>query len=417
MKIYRKLIENLMLPNLRKPFPLHKITSYGFVLTFIFGHFLLSTGCIKQTAGALGSLVQDGFLLKEIEIEEARFEPVGLSLPMTRSRNYWLKSGESIAPKWNTFELHWQKENEMCTFTSNSSTNDCQICNYCTLNPSNGGSSCTGLLVFAGLLQVVYDSNFTPTENPEVILDYFSSEVPATCQSNPLSGTPPTFKPENSGLYRFNQTDPALFYRSDTNAEIGIHVVEQGQSMSQTTAYQLTYRNVDNRNYWTWATEGDSVWSPGGLIWTENFSPNLRVRDVRIYRGLCADGSMEGKQCTVPSERVPVKPSRLLFLPNFRTTVSGYQGEAAHRCYGDATANNDNSISLLNCRETNGATLMSRKDVTPTYEVDPARPNEKMTWFIEFNTNEGGDADLTIPGNQAMPTDAQLIIEFTIEAN
>lgn len=406
MKINKNLTSHLT-----SYFNLSSRTIYlGLLTPLILGYLLISFGCVPINKGTLGTLEKDGFILQQLEFENVLFEASGLSIPITPSRNYWIKKGEAIAPKWDTFELHWEKKEKMCNFTSNQSTNDCHICNYCSLSPENGGSSCEGVFIYPEIIKLVFDENFTKTENPETILDYFSNgDIQSSCQSNPLSATPTTFEPEKSGTYRFASRD-GVNLRSEINSEMGIHVVESGQTNSQTTAYQLTYRNVDNRDYWTWATEGNA-------IWTENFSPNLRVRDVRIYRGLCADGSMQGKQCAVPTERVPVKPSRLLFLPNFQGTVSGYQGEAAHRCYGDANANTDNSISLLNCRQTNGATQTLRKDVTPTYEVVPSRPNEKMTWFIEFNTNEGGDADLATPGNQPMPNDANLIVEFTIEVN
>jgi hypothetical protein len=38
-----------------------------------------------------------------------------------------------------------------------------------------------------------------------------------------------------------------------------------------------------------------------------------------------------------------------------------------------------------------------------------------LTWLVEFNTNEGADADLTKSGPDPMPPNAELIIEFTIQ--
>jgi hypothetical protein len=312
--------------------------------------------------------------------------------------------------KVDSFEIHWEKEGEMCNFDNNVSTPNCQICNYCSPPASYGDPPC--LLPPPGEdsgypFKIVADYSFIPTETPETILEMYGSLILGGC--NRPNNPQPIFEPAQGGIYRTMSSKPEFLVKGDTDGEIKVQLVETGQNMAQTTAYQLTPRSIDGTNYWTWATEGSS-------LWMENFSPNLRVKDVHIYRGACADGSMQGKQCAVPTERIPVKPSRLLFLPDFQGTVSGYQGEAQHRCYGNASANSDNSISVKSCRETYNATQTLQKDVTPTYEVIPDRSTEKMTWFIEFNTNEGADADLETPGNQPMANDADLIVEYTIEA-
>jgi hypothetical protein len=66
------------------------------------------------------------------------------------------------------------------------------------------------------------------------------------------------------------------------------------------------------------------------------------------------------------------------------------------------------------------------KTATPTY--DHTEELAKLTWLVDFNTGEGGDADLTTPCNRPTPTspgiagcdapdaNEDFIIVFTIAA-
>jgi hypothetical protein len=135
----------------------------------------------------------------------------------------------------------------------------------------------------------------------------------------------------------------------------------------------------------------------------ENFSPSLRVTDIRILKGECGDGSAQGKQCDISIERVPVKPSRI--------TVDGI---ADYDCYSNPTASEGRFINLLSCRQMDNTII--NMFVTPTYETLSTNPFEKLAWWVEFDVFGGADADLTTPAPDPMPVDAELIIEFTIQA-
>ncbi|HEX5085322.1 MAG TPA: hypothetical protein VFY40_25065 [Blastocatellia bacterium] len=354
-------------------------------------------------------------MIKEIEVENVRFEPQGLPFSIQPAHVYWLRHGDAIAPRWDTHEFHWERKGAMCDFIDNTSTEDCKVCDYCNLPPSIEGPPCMGVhpIYFPGALDVVADSGFIQTDNPQVVLSYIfrgTGDVLGACANN----TNPSyqlifFEPATSGLYRL-QSEQTVRFRGATNGEIKLHVVEKGAGLAQKTAYQLTRQTVDGANYWTWTIEGNP-------LWLENFSPNLRVTDIRILRGVCGDGSAQGRQCAIPNESVPVKPSRILFLPGFQGTVSGHPGESSHRCYGNQNASGGNFINLDSCRETYNANQTIQKPATPTYESDPAGSMEKLTWLVEFNINEGADADLTTPSPDPMPADTPLIIEFTIQAN
>ncbi|MEZ5427984.1 MAG: hypothetical protein R2747_17060 [Pyrinomonadaceae bacterium] len=372
----------------------------------ICGGIPLLPGCVVEKAAGIGAYVENGYLLKELEMENARFEPVGLPFPIHPAHNYWLRRGEGLEPRWDTFEIHWQKEKEMCGFSDNISTDKCQICNFCSPMPINGGSQCGSLFVFPGIPEIVLEPGFVPTEQPESIRGYrFVSEIAASCTNNPTSLMPIFFVPEESGFYRLRKFD-GITYPGEFGGEAAIQIVEDDPGMTRSAAFELTARNVDGTNYWAWNT-------PGSVIWGVNFSSRLKVAEVRVLKGVCGEPS-GGQACSVPADAEEVKPSRLLFLPGFLGTVSGHPGEAAHRCYG---ASGGVSINIENCTERYNAAQTNPKFVTPTYEFIPQNETEKLTWFIEFNTNEGADADLRAPGNQPMAAGEKLIIEFTIKAN
>jgi len=377
---------------------------------------VLKSGCVPGgRAVTLGGVI-DGFVITGIEIENPRFEPVGLSPEIRPARTYWLRSGNEIIAKWDTFEWHYTKEGEMCTFPDNTSSSNCLVCDFCNLPSNTDGPPCLGAFFngpFIGLVSIVAFPGFVESDDPELVFDYIggADSVRGTC------GTPrfqqPRFTPDQSALFRFKAGDESIVLRGEFDGEARIHVVDAGPARAQTTAYQLSYQVVDGRDYWRWNIEGD------GSILMENFSPELRITGIRILRGTCADGSAEGRECSVPSEAVPVKASRILFLPDFRGSIARQLGEAAHRCYSIPSTTGDTFLDLDHCRPVfdPSSNTESPKLATPVYEIQPPQADVDLTWFVEFNTAEGADADLTTPGvNDPMPNDAQLIIEFTIQA-
>ncbi len=352
--------------------------------------------------------------------------PAQSTLTLQPSLDLWLKQGEQVAVKWETFEFHWERVGAMCDFSSNTSTADCNICNYC-LNPSaRNEPPCFGKTLendFSTPFDLVMHEGFIPTLEPKTVLSIPSPQMPDGCRGR---STPIAFQPETSATYQI--TIPETYSgvaNSALNvaAETKIHVVKD--DLTQTAAYRLKRETVDGTHYWTWEDPGDSN------RWQENFSPNLRVTDVQILKGRCEPDPASGKQCAIPDNVEVVAPSRLFFLPNFRAnnpdTVSGYFGEAQHRCYADLSAANGFYFNLRACRErfeTNPP--INEKFATPTYESTPERPLEKLTWLVEFNPNEGGDVDLNtncvvnppnpLVGCEVPGENEELIIQFIIKA-
>jgi hypothetical protein len=397
---------------------------------------LLMPGCRRSIP--LGEEI-DGFVFKDEEMDNVRFEPQGLPFSIEPAHAYWLRSGDEIAPRWDTYEWHWERKSTMpmCAFVDNTSAGDCQVCDFCNPPASFDGPPCMGIstnLTFSRrLLEVVADSGFIETDNPQLVSD-LRNNIFAGC-SNATQGPLGFFAPAASGLYRLRSgLGEAFKIKGETNGEIKLYVV--APDSAQQTPYQIPDKlsetvndgngNIETHEYWTWTMGGDP-------LWLENFSPNLRVTNVRIFKGICADGSAQGKQCAVPTESVLVRPSRVFFLANFANQVDNYPGGTTqYRCYSAPDAADGiegNFINLSACRKecardattnTCTSTQAETRDVVPTYLVDSvtgARPTEKLTWVVEFNTNEGADADLMTPDKEPMPSDAKLIIEFTIQAH
>jgi hypothetical protein len=355
---------------------------------------------------------KDDFVLKGIEMEIVRFEPMGLPFSIQPALAYWLRLGDTIAPRWRTVEHHWERKGVMCSFDLNTSNADCQVCDYCNLPASLEGPPCRGLGPFGNFsnaLGIVVDYGFIQTDNPALI-GYWDADIYAAC-SNATQGPPRVFAPVANGLYRLR----SVFSEDEFNirgggvftGQIKLYVVHNDEGDEQTAPYELVRRTIAGKNYWTWEMTGEN-------LWLENFSPSLRVTDIRIFKGACADSSAEAKQCPVPDGSPQVKPSRILFLQDFRGVVPVDGG-----CYSDPNASGGNFINLDSCRETYNTNQTIRKFTTPTYESTPGapRPMQKLTWLVEFDTSKGADADLMEPGNQSMMADDMLIIEFTIQAN
>jgi hypothetical protein len=408
----------------------YRIAGRGFLLAAVSLNCLLTPGCKEEVGPGITS--RENFELKEIELENVRFEPLGLPFSIQPARAYWLRRGDVIAPRWDTHELHWARRDAMpmCEFSGDTSAGDCQVCNYCDPPASLDGLPCLGVTLndLGDLPRVVAYPGFMETANPLLIDNFTPDAILSACSGNPQSPML-SFAPMISGLYilysplnytqdgRVKIRNGRVKFNGATNGEIKLHVVEEGEPLAQQIAYKLKHEVIDGRNYWTFTIDGDPLWK-------ENFSPNLRVTYVRIYKGVCADGSAQGKECIIPNESPLARPSRIIFLPNFYSygTVGGYPypGEAQHRCYSNPNASDGNSIKLDICRERHDLPLNQtvQKLATPAYEPAPAGQLQKLTWLVEFNTNEGADANLMTPGViEPMPPGAELIIEFTIQAN
>jgi hypothetical protein len=400
LKVFSAKLQRLPLP--------YRIAGCGFLLAVLLGS-LLAAGCVKvkveSYVGGPGTLEFDGFVLEAFEMEDVRFdfEPrdqdPSLPTSIQPALAYWLRLGDAIAPRWRTHEWLWQRKDasEKCSFTENTSTTNCKVCDYCNITTACMGVDPNNVSYADPLLSpnVFAYSGFMSAADPQLVLSYnFSSgDVLAACL-NSMGRPVGTFEPATSGVYRFESKVWKFKPETDPNEPPGvkIHIVERG--LTQKTAYRLTH--VGGTNFWKWTIEGDP-------LWIENFSPSLRVTDIRILKGECGDGSAQGKQCDITIERAPVKPSRI--------TVDGI---ADYDCYSNPTGSEGRFINLVSCRQMDNTIIEML--VTPTYETLSTNAFEKLAWWVEFNVAGGADADLTTPTPDPMPAGAELIIEFTIQA-
>ncbi len=381
---------------------------------------VMLSGCAGKFEG-IATVVVDDHHWKEGQLDNACFElmPTGNSPVLQPGVDFWLKHGDQVAIKWDTFEFHWEHNEVMCSFENNTSTSDCSICDYCQNPVGQNGPPCFGFElrnIGSPFHIVAMHEGFIFNPNPNIALAIDSQQIPDGCPNSPNRVA---FSPEMSATYQIifpktdYSTDPTPF---DVQAETKIHVIKTG--ISRTAAYQLMPETVDGTDFWTWRVTGDNRW-------LENFSPNLRVTGIRILKGKCESDPSLGRECVAPDNDKYVKPSRVFFLPNFRGTVSNHVSESTHVCHENPNAVDGYYIRLTDlntqtsddCRTRNDVNPpIIDKSVTPTYEVSPENPLDKLTWLIEFNINEGADADLMMPGNQTMSPNAELIIEFIIEA-
>ncbi len=410
-----------------------RIAGSGLLLAILLLHCLLTAGCVKHGNARSAEIPNPNggvpFRMNGLELENTRFELFGfpdpdntnLTISFQPALTYWVKAGDRVAAKWDTFEFHYEPAAvNSCTFTDNtpiSPDQQCLVCDACAVRGGDfTGLPCLGVqpvITERGAFVVEADAGFIKTSNPEIVFDMVgnASQFLGGCPNSPY----PTrdFAPPKSGLYRLSSyIVPTIRLRGEANGEAKIHALQSGASMRQKAPFRLNQELIDGTNYWFWETTGDN-------FWLENFSPNLHVTDIRILKGKCEPDPASGKECLSAGE--VVKPSRIIFLPDFQAynTVSGHPEESLNRCYSSLspTVPDGNYINLTACRQ-RFDTLPGdevEKFTTPTY-----RPNNwlgKLTWLVEFNTGEGADSDLELPGNQPMPPETEMVIEFTIEAN
>ena len=321
--------------------------------------------------------------VSSISIGNMRFEPVQLPHEIELSRRYWMKKGELIAPKMDNFVLDYEEY---------------EACDLCT-NPNCGGA---GASVNGDPLTVHFTKDSVSDEK-EMVINYAGG--PGACTVNLYSQvSPPNAPVDEDGSFELvlgEGFDISFFGLMET--DVSVNSVEAG--LEETFREDLRTNTIDGTDYWVWTVGGNPVWDL-------NFSPSLRVKDIRVINA---------------ADSRPIKPSRVLFLPNFESfnSVSSHPAEALNRCY-HSEENLGSYINLEACRNRNDDPIGSGlpRITTPTYysdpsaiAVDPDLPNKKLTWLLEFNTNEGADFDPSTENtNDPVPPGTSLRIEFTVAA-
>lgn len=345
---------------------------------------LLLAGCVGE--GELGADTKlENYTFVKTELGNLRFElmPAGSSAIVHPSLNFRLHLGDEIAFKWDQFYGFWQREGAMCTFSQGTgSTEECRVCQDCNPTAGRGDIPCR-LVHFRGddvSFMVNEYKNFvvTPDNRKAVIV---GSSQDWLC---PLGVK---HAPESDATYQIP-------------SEKGVHgetkvFVYSGSPRS--VQYQLSPVQLDGKTYWTWRVGGD-------LKWIENYSPTLKVTNVRIFEAACGL-DMASNECTVPQDAPLVKPSRILFLTDLASSLDQLTA-SAFRCYSEERQNEitKSFIDLGKCITTYQGTKPEPRFLTPTYLHESV--NDKVTWLVEFNTDEGGiDASMI----------TNLIIQFDIE--
>jgi hypothetical protein len=392
-----------------------------------FGALLLSvvmaTGCVP-TANSSEVTEREDFLLMGLQLDNARFEPFLATPYHSFLGPYWLVKGEAMALRYDTFELHWQRTDvpTACTFFDNTQTNDCQVCDFCAVDRDHLAiehAPCFGTQpVLEYPNAIVSLSNFFRDSMPFTVRGLGGLETARGCAHRT---DPVTFVPEKNAIFQLriplkipiDLAPPAIL------TERAIHVVEPQQTVK--IAYQLKSNVVDGRQYWQWSTEDILVGNNPNPFWWENFSSRLHVSEVRFFKGTC-ERNPNTAICEHRYESIPVRPSRVQFIPNFTGSISTNPADMNNRCYQDP-----NHLDVMNldfCRGTfnpNTNLGTTPKFLTPTFEM--GNELQKLTWFAEFNINEGGDFDIDTPCNlttfagcEAPNASEPMIIEFTLVA-
>jgi len=346
---------------------------------------LMIFGCVRTDVLDAGTEFY-GYIFVKNDLGNLRFElaqPPGETI-IHPSENLRIHLGEQISFKWDKFYGYWRRPDAMCNFNATSvSSESCRICQDCNPTESERSVEPCNHIVYGGgdvsLLIAEYKNFAIDDSNKKYVIE--APSITWLCPTNLR------YAPEFDATYR-------LFGGVGFYGETKVFTYSGAPRSVQ---YQLTKRVVDGTTFWAWSVGGDPKW-------IENYSPALRVTNVRVFAAACGVDA-NSNECTLPMEAIPVKPSRILFVPNLGSTLAGVD-EKGLRCYSEQRQNEATKafINLPKCLSEYGSTSPTERFSTPTYFQD--RENDRLTWLVEFNTNEGGD-DMTNATN--------LIIQFDIE--
>lgn len=318
------------------------------------------------------------------EMQNARFEVAGES-SLHPSNTIWLREGESVIPLWDTFTMQFTYGDELCDFSNFTQfTDDCALCDYCDETPASF-QRCNAHPAFFGTnAQVVFFEGFIEAETPGQSIELDNG--PSVFGGCSAAGYAPTLiTPTDNGTYQLLAPEYSSSPYSIL-AQKKVFVIKD--QLSQSASYRLTRHPESNASvvWFKWAVAGDPVWE-------DNFTTTLRVGLVRVLKG-----------------GMVVRPSRIVLRPAFNPGLPVFNQDTI-RCYANQNTA-DGDIDLTRCRTSpNGATQL--EDLTPTYYK--LQMMDLLTWIVEFNPNEGADADPTTPALDPIDPNDSLTIEFTIQ--
>lgn len=341
-----------------------------FLVSFLMICFsLLNANCVKSAI--IGSAPN----LRLLQINELEFKPINLPSDTNLALKYWVKSGDPVSIEWENFLLVTRQEGSkfLCSI-ENSPNEGCKKQNLC----SEGSE--VGVEEFEVGLTV--DTDFLRIGFGDFVLSLTDAVKERTACKN-VNRARPMFSATKSGLYRLSIDPFTLTHFPDkTMGETEIYVVGSSESPQQTVSYKLRKERIDSIDFWRWEI-------PAAVYWSNNFSKNIRVQDVRILN----------------NDR-EVKPSRLILLRGYNGTVHNHPEFHDSSCFNDPNRSQTKKIDLTKCRKQYSSnSQIENKKVTPTYLHD--HTSDKLYWFAEFDPNQGGDDVATI---------SELKIEFILEA-
>jgi hypothetical protein len=344
---------------------------------------LLTAACVHERV--ITGIYIAGYAFRNHALGNLRWEMAQHAIHP--SENLRLKVGDEFRPLWDKFYGFWEREGQMCSFNDvNVSTESCRVCQDCNPTESERFVDPCGYVVYSksdiGSFEIFeYPGFMTTPENERLVHEGPSSEW--------LCSTGIKIAARTDATYRLPLPD------NDDPHETKVYAYSESP---RSVAYPLQRQTIDNKSYWIWSIQGVGKW-------LENYSPNLQVANVRIYEGVCAT-DMNSGDCRVPAEAQRIKASRVLFLPKFNGSVDS-ANEASFRCYSSdrEDAQTMSFIDLRSCLGEYQSQSGQLRLATPTYMQ--GNEFDRLTWLVEFNTNEGGSV---------VSADAKLIIEFSIVA-
>ncbi|MEO6393502.1 MAG: hypothetical protein ABIP75_16755 [Pyrinomonadaceae bacterium] len=336
---------------------------------------VLTPACAPSNSTSCSSDAEwiiDGFTL-----QNARFKIPFVENGLLPSDIFWFAAGDDQVSRrvvygWDQ-SLMQLRDNEVGSCDYSAPGPGCRQCDYCT--------GVTGLCTDGASYGLAgpgnsYGSLFQKIDSTETLVADFTQPYYG-CLNRPGNPTMPSFLVDGDATYTIRRT----FF---CGRQADLATLKTKLVIEPRTIREPMVRYVDNTD----PVPRYRFQMPllAGKL-RENFSPNLRITQVRILLGRRDPVTTLLTVWDDPLALRKARPSRIMFLRSvLEGDINHSPTEGTDRCYFDATKD-DGGFDLLNCRRDREGTNVVRFDATPTFLV--SHPSETLTWVIEYKVDDG----------------------------
>lgn len=377
------------------------------------GLILFSLGCAPVANVSCSSNADVDAFLDKVNITDPEFRFVYPGhTELIASNGFWFSAGDitsqtgaNAAPKPIIYGFNGVSEDfrrrdapDSCSFTSQN--DGCYRCDFCV----DGAAVCnngTILQSASGSFRIVNLAEVDNDTSAERVL----SELPNpgdACFMRPNNPGNLSVLPEKNAVLKLQKND-LCGSEAEELAKFETTVVNTPRVYLATPDVYVDEADPSTQRFsYTMRLEGGKL--------DQNFSPDLRVTEVRVLAGVFNSATMKEEPVETRDALKRMLPSRILFLPSFNPgNINENIDEGTNRCYVDASVDDGNFDLFRNCRKDPNLPAHVAHEATPTYMNSMGRRALTLTWVIEYKVSDG------LPGPPDFSMGERPILEFKLE--